>query len=173
MAGTGIEVKVDDRFQAVLDALTMAAKPDLLAISRAMGEELESISNDAFEDEADPVTGTKWEPLKYPREDGSTGHLLRGQSILYASRRHIDTPEGTTLGSNMIYARIHQEGGQTGPHTITPKHAKALYFNGRFAKQVNHPGSRLSARPYMGVPQDFDRRFLNDPAILTLLGIKT
>jgi phage virion morphogenesis protein len=172
MAGTGIEVKVDDQFQAVLDALTRAAKPDLRAVSRAMGEELESISNDAFEDEADPVTGTKWEPLKHPREDGSSGHLLRGQSILYASRRHIDTPEGTTLGSNLIYARIHQEGGETKAHTIKPNLAKALHFNGRFAKQVNHPGSRIPARPYMGVPQDFDRRFLNDPAILKLLGVE-
>jgi phage virion morphogenesis protein len=171
MAGTGIEVRIDDQFQAILDALTNASKPDLLAISRAMGEELEAISNQAFDDEADPVTGTAWEPLKNPREDGSAGHLLRGQSILYASRRHIDTPEGTTLGSSMIYARIHQEGGQTGPHTITPKHTKALYFNGHFAKQANHPGSRIPARPYMGVPQDFDRRFLNDPAILKLLGV--
>ncbi|MDR2784814.1 MAG: phage virion morphogenesis protein [Treponema sp.] len=171
MAGTGIEVTLDGRFQVILDALTRSAKLDLLAISRAMGEELEAISNQAFEDEADPVTGTKWEPLKQPRQDGSTGHLLRAGDLLYPSRRHIDTPEGTTLGSHLIYARIHQEGGQTGAHTIKPNRAKALYFNGRFAKQVNHPGSRIPARPYMGVPQDFDRRFLNDPAVLTLLGI--
>jgi phage virion morphogenesis protein len=171
MAGTGIEVKTDDQFQAILNALTRAAKPDLVAISRAMGEELEAVSNQAFEDEADPVSGTKWESLKRPREDGSTGHLLRDQSILYPSRRHIDTAEGTTLGSNLIYARIHQEGGQTKAHTIKPVQAKALRFNGRFAKKVSHPGSRVPARPYMGVPEDFDRRFLNDPAILTLLGI--
>jgi phage virion morphogenesis protein len=149
MAGTGIEVRVDDQFQAILDALTRAAKPDLLAISRAMGEELEAISNQAFEDEADPVTGTAWEPLKHPREDGSTGHLLRDQSILYPSRRHIDTPEGTTLGSHLIYARIHQKGGDTGRGHKT----------------------HIAARPYMGVPQDFDRRFLNDPAILKLVGV--
>jgi phage virion morphogenesis protein len=173
MAGTGIEVKLDGRFQAILDALTRAAKPDLLAISRAMGEELEAVSNQAFEDEADPVTGTKWEPLKYPRESGSTGSLLRDQSILYPSRRHIDTPEGTTLGSHLIYARIHQEGGQTGAHTIRPNRAQALRFNGRLVKKVNHPGSRIPARPYMGVPQDFDRRFLNDPAVLKRLGVGT
>ncbi|MDR1128210.1 MAG: phage virion morphogenesis protein [Treponema sp.] len=171
MAGTGIEVKLDDQFQAILDALTRAAKPDLVAISRAMGEELEAVSNQAFEDEADPVTGAKWEPLKHPREDGSAGHLLRAQSNLFFSRRHIDTPEGTTLGSHLIYARIHQEGGQIPAHTIKPVQAKALRFNGRFAKQVNHPGSRIPARPYMGVPGDFDRRFLNDPARLKQLGV--
>jgi phage virion morphogenesis protein len=151
MAGTGIEVKTDEQFQVILDALTRAARPDLLAISRAMGDELEAISNQSFEDEADPVTGTKWEPLKQPRADGSTGHLLRAQSILYPSRRHIDTPEGTTLGSHLIYARIHQKGGDTGRGHKT----------------------HIEARPYLGVPQDFDRRFLNDPAILKLLGVAT
>jgi phage virion morphogenesis protein len=171
MAGTGIEVRTDAQFKAVLEALTKAAKPDLLAISRAMGDELEAISNAAFEDEADPVTGEKWEPLKHPREDGSTGHLLRFRDHLFPSRHHIDTPEGTAFGSPMVYARIHQEGGETKAHTIKPKQKKALRFNGRFAKKVNHPGSRIPPRPYMGVPGDFDRRFLNDPAILKLLGV--
>jgi phage virion morphogenesis protein len=170
MAGAAIEVAVDGRFRDILDALTKASAPDLLAISRAMGEELESISNDAFEAETDPVTGKKWEELKAPREDGSTGHKLRNQSILYASRHHIDTPGSTTFGSNLAYAHIHQEGGQTKAHTIRPNLAKALRVNGRFFKKVEHPGSRIPARPYMGVPQDFDRRFLNDTAILKLLG---
>jgi len=52
-------------------------------------------------------------------------------------------------GSNMIYARIHQKGGKAG----------------RGQKVLIH------ARPYMGVPTDFDRRILNDPAILEKLGM--
>jgi phage virion morphogenesis protein len=149
MGGTGIEITIDGAFRAMLDALARASNPDRLAITRAMGEELEAISNQAFEDEADPVTGEKWEPLKHPRKDGSAGHLLRDQSILYPSRRHIDTPEGTTYGSHLVYARIHQKGGDAGRGRKT----------------------HIPARPYMGVPGDFDRRFLNDPAVLKLLGV--
>jgi phage gpG-like protein len=72
----------------------------------------------------------------------------------------------------MVYARIHQQGGKTAAHTITPYQAKALRFNGRFAARVRHPGSRIPPRPYMGVPADFDRRILTDPEILELLGLE-
>jgi phage gpG-like protein len=50
----------------------------------------------------------------------------------------------------MEYARIHQKGGEAG------RGKKSL----------------IPARPYMGVPKDFDRRILNDPAVLEMLGLK-
>lgn len=62
------------------------------------------------------------------------------------------------LGSNVPYARIHEKGGVTPPHVITPKRASVLAFwsTGRsgggsliFAKKVNHPGSNIPARPYL------------------------
>jgi phage gpG-like protein len=60
-------------------------------------------------------------------------------------------PDGSVIfGSNMVYARIHQQGGQAG----------------RGKK------SFIPARPYMGVPKDFDRRILNDPEVLKLLGLE-
>jgi phage gpG-like protein len=76
----------------------------------------------------------------------------------------------------MEYARIHQEGGKTKAHDIKARNGKALSFTGRDGKQVvrksvKHPGSEITARPYMGVPKDFDRRLLEDPAVLKLLGL--
>jgi len=59
----------------------------------------------------------------------------------------------------------------TGPHEIRPRQKKALRFNGRFAARVNHPGSGIPARPYLGVPRGFDRRLLEDPAVQKLLGL--
>ncbi len=57
------------------------------------------------------------------------------------------------LASNLVYARIHELGGTTRPHVIRPRRAKALAFQmgGRqvFARAVNHPGSRIPARPYL------------------------
>jgi phage gpG-like protein len=50
----------------------------------------------------------------------------------------------------MEYARIHQQGGQAGRGKKTD----------------------IKARPYMGVTKDFDRRILNDPAVLKLLGLE-
>lgn len=45
----------------------------------------------------------------------------------------------STGGEVSEYAVPQHEGA--GPHVIRPKTAKALHFNGTFAKQVNHPGN--------------------------------
>jgi phage gpG-like protein len=182
MAGAGIEVKYDEsRFQEILDALSKAAMPDLKAVADFAGAELDYISKKAFEKEKDPVTGEGWEPLKHPRikKKGKKTGAEEWHPILVAGgqlKRSLiweGFPDGSVIfGSNMVYARIHQEGGKTKAHEIAPSQAKALYFNGRFAARVNHPGSLIPARPYMGVPQDFDRRILNDPEALRLLGLE-
>jgi phage gpG-like protein len=58
-----------------------------------------------------------------------------------------------TFGSDIIYAAIHEFGGKTQPHRIETKRKKALHFmrDGRdvFAMVVNHPGSRIPARPFL------------------------
>jgi phage virion morphogenesis protein len=175
MAGAGI-VKAEyneSEFQAILDALSRAAMPDLRKIADFAGGELDSVSKKAFEKEKDPVTGKGWEPLKSPRTNGKTRPVLDYGGQLKRSLTWEAYPDGSVIfGSNMVYARIHQEGGKTRAHEIVPYHAKALHFNGRFARKVKHPGSLIPARPYMGVPQDFDRRVLNDPAVLKLLGLE-
>jgi phage gpG-like protein len=78
-----------------------------------------------------------------------------GTSTLYRSgalERSIDytaSADSVVVGSGLVYARVHQEGGK-----IEPKTAKALAFmaGGRlvFAKSVT-----IDARPYLGLsPQD-------------------
>lgn len=55
--------------------------------------------------------------------------------------------------SDVKYARIQELGGTTRPHVILPKYGKYLLFWGKagwtFAKRVNHPGSKIPARPYL------------------------
>ncbi len=59
-----------------------------------------------------------------------------------------------TVGNTMVYAAIHQFGGKTSPHTIVPKHKKALAFGGNVVKKVNHPGSKIPARPFLPIRAD-------------------
>jgi phage gpG-like protein len=58
-----------------------------------------------------------------------------------------------TVGPSVHYAAIHEFGGKTPPHTIFPKRKPQLSFmvGGQLIhrKRVNHPGSRILARPYM------------------------
>jgi len=153
MAGVGI-VKAEyneSEFQAILTALSKAAMPDLKAIAEFAGGELDYISKKAFEHEKDPVDEKNWEPLKKPRPDGSTNPILNYGGQLKRSLTFEAYPDGSVIfGSNMVYARIHQQGGQAGRGNKTT----------------------IPARPYMGVPKDFDRRILNDPAVLKLLGLE-
>lgn len=57
------------------------------------------------------------------------------------------------VSTNVIYARIHEYGGQTAPHVILPKRGRALAFtmNGRqfVLAKVNHPGSKIPERSFM------------------------
>ena len=53
------------------------------------------------------------------------------------------------VGTNVIYARIHEFGGHTKPHIIVPRNAKALHWGSHFAKIVHHPGSNMPERSFL------------------------
>jgi phage gpG-like protein len=67
------------------------------------------------------------------------------------------------VGTNVVYARIHELGGQTSPHEIVAKNAKALAFvlgvsqaaggvgPGQlvFRRRVHHPGSKMPERSFL------------------------
>lgn len=75
-----------------------------------------------------------------------TGNLRRSLTVQQA-------PLKVTIGTNLVYARIHDQGGTIKAHTVTPTRAKALRFmsGGRvvFAKRVNIP--QRIVKPYKGV----------------------
>jgi phage gpG-like protein len=176
MAGAGIEVTYDSQFSKILTALEKASMPDLEAVADFMGGELHDISNTAFQKRADPVTGEGWADLKQPYKGDKKSTLRRG-GILFASRNWITEGGKFICGSNMEYARIHQEGGKTKAYEIKARNGKALSFAGRDGKQVvrqsvRHPDSEIPARArHGGVPKDFDRRLLEDPAVVKQLGL--
>ncbi|MFN1149947.1 phage virion morphogenesis protein [Serratia liquefaciens] len=90
-----------------------------------------------------------WVVLKY-----RDGQPLQLSGRLHASITPWSDNDSAVVGTNVIYAGIHQHGGKTRPHEIRPRHKKALYFNGRFASKVNHPGSDIPARPFLGLTDD-------------------
>ena len=94
-----------------------------------------------FETETDP-DGQAWEQSTRAREEG--GQTLSHSNILRQSMTYEHSASRLEVGSAMIYARIHQEGGE-----IKPKNASKLVFRigGRliFADSVTIP-----ARPYLG-----------------------
>lgn len=77
--------------------------------------------------------------------------ILQDTGRLAASITQSFDAGSATVGTNLVYAKIHHFGGTTKPHVIRAKNAKALAFGGTFRKQVNHPGSKIPARPFMTI----------------------
>jgi phage gpG-like protein len=74
------------------------------------------------------------------------------------------------VGTNVVYAAIQHFGGSTAPHTIFAKPGSALFWPGAKhpVKKVNHPGSKIPARPFMMIQtEDWDevKSALNDYAM--------
>lgn len=67
------------------------------------------------------------------------------------------TATGVTIGTNRVQAAIQNFGGVTRPHVIRARRKKALAWPGGPGpvKKVNHPGSKIPARPML-VIQDED-----------------
>jgi phage gpG-like protein len=169
MAGASVEVRFDGEYQKIIEALQKAASPALQQIARAGGLALKGVTAEAFRNEADPATGEKWKERK---DKNNAKPLLVQRGTLRKTITSNAFPDGSVIiGSNLVYARIHQEGGRTKAHDIKARNAKSLKFLGVYRKHVHHPGSEIPARPYLGVPRDFERRFFDDPAIKELLGM--
>ena len=101
-----------------------------------------------------------WAPRKYPSAREGSG-LLQASGRLRNSITQNSTATEAVVGTNVEYAAIHNFGGQTAPHTILPKNGKALKFGGRFAKRVNHPGSKIPARPFMVLQPDDEQALVD------------
>ncbi len=100
----------------------------------------------------------KWdESARVKREGGQTlsltGRLRRSFARPGAVQAGNDR---VAIGTNVVYAAIHQLGGKIGPHTIKPKKAKSLFWPGSRhpVKSVNHPGSVIPPRPFLMVQNE-------------------
>ncbi|TXE27145.1 phage virion morphogenesis protein [Serratia marcescens] len=115
-----------------------------LPLMKTISEDMLAAVQENFEQEGRP----RWLPIH------RVGEILRASSHLYHSIDADYDNDEAVVGTNVVYARIHNEGGTTRPHVIRAKDKRALYFNGRFAKQVNHPGSRIPARRFLSMTDD-------------------
>jgi len=106
------------------------------------------------------ITALSIELQRYIRTEKLSGQVLNKRTgALQSSVFQEVSDKGTSIiakvaaGRDVPYARIHEYGGQTKPHDIYPKNAKALHFfmGGKevFAKVVHHPGSKMPERSYM------------------------
>jgi phage virion morphogenesis protein len=120
---------------------------DLSPLMDRIGQALVSSTMERFETEQAP-DGARWAPSLRARTEG--GKTLTKSAVLRGSITHIFRGDQVEVGTNVLYAGIHQEGG-----TIRPKRSGRLTFRlpgglgFRSVAQVVIP-----ARPFLGVSPD-------------------
>lgn len=81
-----------------------------------------------------------------------TGRLQRSVMHQITSNKDEISAKVST-SADVPYAAIHEFGGVTRPHVIEPKKGMYLAFMAggkmRFARRVNHPGSKMPERSYL------------------------
>lgn len=122
-------------------------------IMKNIGDRVVEQTKRRFESGGPAPDGTPWKAPKTPnpkrvRTLTVSGHLR--DDIRY---RPIGN-NAVAIGTNRVYAAIHQLGGRTAASVILPRRKKALKTPYGLFKKVNHPGSVIPARPFLGVSEE-------------------
>lgn len=91
--------------------------------------------------------GVAW-PKSFRVESGQGGKTLHDSGTLLASIVSLAGPREVAVGSNLIYAGVHQTGA-----TIRPKVAGALFFTLPDGTEVVAGEVTIPARPYLGISE--------------------
>ncbi|WP_410499697.1 phage virion morphogenesis protein [Chitinibacter sp. S2-10] len=143
-----IQIEIDtSRLETLFDRLARAA-----ASPAPLMRNIADIMLDAVEENFAQEGRPRWQGLKPPGRSG--GKILQNSGRLAAGITPSSDANSAKVGTNVKYAAIHQFGGQTRPHLIVARNAKALKFGNRYAKSVKHPGSKIPARPFLVLQPD-------------------
>jgi phage virion morphogenesis protein len=152
-----IETSIE--YRPVIEALRRAAGEmrNTVALMRSVSATMLHAVEENFAQEGRP----KWVDLhpgtKLGRAKAGTwpGKILQRSGGLASSITQRWSVSEAVVGSNKVYAAIHQFGGRTKPHVIRARNKRALSFGGIVVRQVNHPGSNIPARPFLRLtPRD-------------------
>lgn len=152
-------IDLKDNSPAIAEAMERVAQS--AAFPAPLMRKLAGIMHDEVEENFAQEGRPKWLGLKppvNPRRVG--GKILQDSGQLAASIEQGSDNNSAWVGTNKKYAAIHQLGGRTRPHVIKPRNKKALAFGGRIVKKVNHPGSKIPARPFLLITPGGEQRIL-------------
>jgi phage virion morphogenesis protein len=150
-----ITVKVDD--ESVQKALAeLAGKmADRSPVMKVIGEYMVRSTEDRFKRQGPAPDGSPWAPLKPStlKRKKHSKTLTESGALRGDIHYQLLGANGVSIGTTgrVPYGAIHQLGGRTAPRVILPNRKKALRTPYGIFKKVNHPGSVIPARPFLGV----------------------
>jgi len=150
-----ITIKIDgaDAIRERLREIS-ARTSNLSPIMKAIGDRIVEQTKRRFEAGGPAPDGTPWKEPKSPnpkriRTLTVSGHLRDSIRYQMIGRNTV------AIGTNRVYAAIHQLGGRTAAHIIRPRNKGGLFWPGAKhpVKSVRHPGSVIPARPFLGLSE--------------------
>lgn len=137
--------RIEGDFMKLRDSLSGLSNFNFSSLNKDIGEELVTQTMDRFDEQKDP-DGESW-PVSI-RVSQSGGETLSDTGDLKGSIHATADSESVAVGTNKIYAAIHQFGGP-----IRAKNAKYLKFNigGKWSSKTD---VEIPKRSYLGVSDD-------------------
>lgn len=144
MAGVSFTIAAPELpgIEAKLGAL-LARSSDLSPLMDRIGMAMETTTAERFEDGVAP-DGTTWKKGRKP-----TGKTLIKDGLLKNSITHRASADRVEIGTNKVYARIHQFGG-----TIRGKNGGKLTFKLPGLGFISVDQVIIPARPFLGVSSE-------------------
>lgn len=133
---------------------------DLTPLMEMCGALLERSTKDRLRETNVAPDGAPWPPSMRAQEDG--GKTLFASGRLADSIQYIADANRAEIGTNVIYAGIHQTGGE-----IRPTNGNALTFKLPNGAMVTVGKVTIPARPYLGV-SEIDAEDIQDAAAFHL-----
>lgn len=157
-----ITFKIDDSKAVAKLRLLQSAAENPQPVYATIGRVLVNRIRLCFKLGVDPW-GTPWQALRFRK-----GQPLRDTGRLNRSIVSRVDPTGVTVGTNLVYAPVHQFGA-----TIVPKNKPLLVFKGPNGKLVFAKKVTIPARPFMPIRRGAETVALPPEwALLVLRSIK-
>jgi phage virion morphogenesis protein len=150
--GLGVDLSVVgvEYFNRKLDLIVRTGKATKSDLLESVGALVESQTRRRIEQEKEGPSGQQWpdwNPL-YAMDRHGNQSLLEGSGALVDSIQSLVTGDQVEVGTNLIYAGVHQHGA-----VITPVKADKLRFN-MGGKHFAVDSVTVPARPFVGVSDD-------------------
>lgn len=156
-----VEFRAEGLRQALQDAGERAE--DLTPLMDAIGSHLVGAAQKRIDTTNVSPEGVAW-PKSLRATLAGGGPTLYDTGRLRESITHAPSAREVEIGSNLIYAAIHQFGGD-----IVPKSAGALFFTLANGATVMAGKVTIPARPYLGISTE-DETVIGDLVALQLTG---
>ncbi|VFS44631.1 Putative virion morphogenesis protein [Enterobacter cancerogenus] len=144
-----LDIDISDEFRDWLDKLAARCQHREPLMNKVAGIMLDAVDEN-FVQGGRPA----WKPLKY-----RDGKPLMNTGRLHGSIEPFADNDQAVVGTNVVYARIHQMGGETRPHIHPPPATKKrCTLTDALRVRSTTPGSDIPARPFLSLTDDDNDR---------------